>query len=172
MFVSVSDVRAKVQTDLDDSALGDIIANEEAALSARLGAPPDGTTAITEVLINTEGGSLYTKRPVATVTSVTESSTLTSTPATLAATDYYLMGTRGQFIRLAGCVSWGQLVTVVYVPADSAALWKQVIIELVRIALEQTTMRQESVAGEYTYQAPDWNVARERQYRRLEFPAF
>ncbi len=171
-FVSVAEVRDKIQTDLDDTRLLVIIANEEAALTARLGAPPDGATTVTEAIYNTDGGTLYLKRPVTSITSVHETITIGDTASALVASDYYLIAARGQLVRLASGVQWGQVATVVYVPGDSAALWKQVIIELIRISIQQTAMEQESVAQEYSYKAPDWNVARQRQYRRLEFPAF
>ena len=67
---------------------------------------------------------------------------------------------------------WDEKVTVAYVPRDDREKRKSVIIELVRIELERTTMRQESVAGEYSYTAPmNWEAERQKLMRRLMFIA-
>jgi hypothetical protein len=48
----------------------------------------------------------------------------------------------------------------------------QVIIDLVRIVIERTAMKSESIAGEYSYTAPDnWEAEFRKAMKRLVFKA-
>jgi hypothetical protein len=170
-FVSVEYVRSLVTTGKSDTVLQDIIDTEEEALVVRLGAPPDGETIVTEVqVLDPCGPSIFLNRPIASIESITEAAAPGETATTLEATDYYVIPKQGRLIRLADGTDWGRVVTVEYVPGDSPGKWRQVIVELVRLALEQTAMQSESVAGEYSYTAPEWEAKRAQLYRRLQFP--
>jgi hypothetical protein len=168
-LLSIAECRDKVQTSLSDAKLQVVIDNEEAEIVRRYGANYDGTTTVTEV-VSGGGCDIFLKRPVLSITSITEATSLGATATTLASTAYYLWASQGRITRLAEGTAWSRQVTVVYVPADDSAKRKQVTVELVRLALEQTAMQAESVAGEYSYTAPDWEAKRVRLYKRLEFP--
>ena len=168
-LLTVDALRAHVNTGADDVDLQTIIDHEEAEIVSRYGAHyVDGSTAIVEV---TEGGgcSLYLKRRIQSITSITEASALGGAATTLTTTQYYAYAGQGRIVRLAEGTRWGRAVVVTYVPADDRPLRIQVLVELCRQALEQTAMAAESVAGEYSFTAPDWEKQRRRLYKRLEF---
>jgi hypothetical protein len=170
-LLDVATLRAQVQTGLDDTQLAALIEREEAEVIARYGAHyTDGMTAISEVC-DGSGCTVYLKRRVGSVVSITEAQQLGGTATTLTTSQYHVWPGQGRLGRLPEGTRWGRAVTVSYVPADDRPLRIQVLIELCRLALEQTTMKGESVAGEYSYQAPDWERARQRLYRRLAFPS-
>lgn len=156
-LVTPNDVRIRVQTSKSDADLQDLINDEEAEVFRRYGPHADGELSVTETH---EGGarSIFLHRPIVSVTSVTDNGTSTTGYTVYASQGRVLAGSDGR---------WGGPVVVTYVPQDDRARRRSVIIELVRLALEQTAMRSESVAGEYSYQAPDWEVARAKLYRRI-----
>lgn len=166
-LLTVAALRAQVQTGLDDTQLSALIAREEAEVIARYGPHYDGT-AITE---QCDGGAntIYLKRRISSVSAVTEAQQLGGAMSNVSS--YHVWPGQGRITRLPEGTRWGRLVTVSYVPQDDSALRIQVLVELCRLAIEQTTLRSESVAGEYSYQAPDWVRERARLYKRLEFPA-
>lgn len=151
-LLTVTDLRALIESDRTDAELIAILAREEAMLVRKLGAHGDGVTATTEVLEGT-GGDLFLPRPAASVTSVNG-----------ATGGYTALPRQG---RIYG--SWYGLVTVVYVPADDRDERRAALIDLVRLVISRTAMKSESVAGEYSYQAPDWQAERAAIYRRLMF---
>jgi len=156
-LVTVEELRQLVTTPLTDTELAAIIVREEDALTAKLGACGDGTTEVTEVVETTAvGRSLYLSRPIASVTTIdgaAPSSSLVILP---------------QQGRIVGGL-WPDFVTVVYVPQDDRPRRKQGLSDLVRLTLERTAMKGESVAGEYSYSAPDWQAERAAIYRRLMY---
>lgn len=158
-LLSTAELRDLVQTNLSDTQLQRIIDREENALVRKLGAHGDGVTAVTEQVVG-RGAHLFLRRPAVSITSVTDMSLIAST-------DYTLSVDLGSIYRLSG--EWGRAVTVVYVPVDDRDERKAVLIELCRLAIERTAMKSESVAGEYSYQAPDWEALRARLYRQLMY---
>lgn len=166
-LLTIEELRAVVQTGLDDTRLAALIQREEDAITERLGSAPDGATSRTETA---RGGtaSVYTRFRVSSVSAITEQA-LGGTASVTANTDYYAWSAEGRIERLPRGARWGELVIITYVPTDQRPRWRQAIIELCRQALEQTAMKSESVAGEYSYTAPDWERARAQQYRRLTF---
>jgi hypothetical protein len=90
---------------------------------------------------------------------------------TLTVTQYHVKTDQGRLIRLPEGTYWGCAIAVTYVPADDRPLREQVLIDLVRLTLERTAMQGESVAGEYSYTAADWEAQRRTLYRKLEFPS-
>lgn len=151
-LLTLAELRAVVESDRTDAELTALIAREEAMLVRKLGAHGDGVTAVTEVLEG-HGGDLFLPRSVVSVTSVNG-----------ATGGYTALPRQG---RIYG--TWYGLVTVVYVPADDRDERRAALIDLVRLAVSRTAMKAESVAGEYSYQAPDWQAARAEIYRRLMF---
>jgi hypothetical protein len=170
-LLTVAALRAQVQTGLDDTQLAALIEREEAEVIARYGADyVDGVTPISET---PQGGmsNLYLKRRIGSIVSIDEALVLGGSASTLAASQYHVWADQGRITRLPEGTRWGCSVVASYVPQDDRPLRLQVLIELCRLALEQTAMKSESVAGEYAFQAPDWELARKRLYRRLEFPS-
>jgi hypothetical protein len=155
-LVTAAQVKAVFPTDLADDALQGIIDREEAALVARYGAHTGSLTEVIEPI----NGALFTKRPIASVATIDGE----------AVADTVTVWNGTGRLTTWGC--WNRLTptTIVYTPVDDSAERAAVIIELVRITLNRTTMKSESVAGEYSYTAPDnWEAERAKQYRRLRF---
>ena len=171
-LLDTSDLRMLVSTGLDDFDLETIIAREEAELVRRYGVHGDGSTPISETVA---GGTrnVYLSRPIASISSIVEATTLGGSTTTLAATSYYAWLGEGRITRLPEGTCWGPSVVVSYVPQDDRERRRQVLIELCRLTLSQGSMRRETQkdnGAEYTYEAPDWEQARRKQYRRLEYP--
>ncbi len=177
-LLTIAELRAQVRTGLSDSQLQSVIDREEAEVIRLYGAHyVSGATTVTETL---EGGtkSLYLRRRLSSVSSVTEYSTSDSTDGTVltAVTDYRVWAAQGRIERMPstavsgfGVGVWGAIVDVVYVPADDNDLRRAAIIDLCRLALERTALKSENVAGEYSYSAPDWGEARAELLQRLGF---
>lgn len=163
-LVTVAYTRAHIQTDLDDTTLQLIIDDEESELVRRCGAHGDGVTAVTETIASAPGGGLFLSRPFVSVTSITANG------GAVAASAYTAYANQGYLSLLSGG-SWLAPVVVTYVPVDDRARRRMVIVELVRVALEQTAMKSESVGSEYSYSAPDWEAKRAALYRRLLPPS-
>lgn len=170
-LLSVGELRPLLDgTPLTDVQLINVIERVEADLTAVLGAAPDGATAVTEQL---RGGlvNIFLRRKVASITSVTEYGLLTSTSGTAltANTEYFLWAKQGRLERLGG-VTWGERVDVVYVPENEASKWKTAVIDLVRIFVNETALRSESISGSHSYTAPEnWDAEIRRVVRRLQF---
>lgn len=152
---------------LSDADLQTIIDREEAIMVARFGAH---TGSRAEVI---EGGTrnIFVRRPISSITSITELAYLGDTATTLASTDYYVWDTQGRIERIYG--PWGASVTVTYTPVAEADVRKQVLIELVRLGVSQDSGQAVSgfgfsVGGNMS--AAQWDAARERIYARLAGP--
>jgi hypothetical protein len=156
---------------LTTAELQTVIDREEAELIRLFGAHYDGT-AVTEQATG-GGSSLYLKRAIGTVSSVAEYYYLGDTATTLAATDYHVWSEEGRISRLPEYARWGRLVTVVYTPQDDRNLRRMVLIELVRIATEQSTAGGSvgglsfSIGGGGDTTGAGWKAQREAQYARL-----
>jgi len=170
-LLTVAELKAQVRTSLADADLQRVIDREEAEV-VRFYGPHyvDAPTGVTETL---EGGtrSLYLRRRLASVTSITEYQTADAASGTAltAGTDYRVWAAQGRLERMPTGAKWGAVVSVVYVPADDDDLRRAAIVDLCRLALERTALKSESVAGEYSYQAPDWGQARAEILQRLGF---
>lgn len=162
-LVTPDEVRVVVATTLADEELQTVIDREEAEVVRLYGAHyVDSEMTVSETH---EGGylSLFVNRAISSVTEVVEDDTTLTEDE-----DYEVWAAQGRLLRLPVGAWWGRVVTVTYVPADDNVLRKGVIIDLVRLALERTAMRQESLRDtEYSYTAPDWEVERARILARL-----
>lgn len=157
---------------LSTSSLQALIDYEEAEIVRRFGAH---TASITEPVMPT-GRSLYLRRPVSSVTSITEYLYVGDPqPATRAAADYYVWGDEGRIERAAASQGWGAVCVVVYTPADDQSLRKSVLIELVRLSADgggvaggEETIQ--DAGGRVTFKAAssaEQVAARSAQYERL-----
>ncbi|KPL89990.1 hypothetical protein [Herpetosiphon geysericola] len=163
-LLTLAELRAVVTTGMDNADLQAVIDREEAIMTSRIGAPNDGIASITKI-VRGSATNVYLPHRIASVTSVEERDT--GAYATVASDLYEVWEDGGRIERL--YVRWGARVRVVYVPADDRPKRKAATIELVRGAIERTAMKKESVAHEYSYEAPDWEYERTRIYRTLVF---
>ncbi len=178
-LLTVVELKALVRTSLSDADLQQVITRAEAEVIRLYGAHyVNGTTTVTETLAGATK-NLYLRRRIGSVSSVTEYATLEDTTGTaLTSANYYLWADEGRLQRLPatsvegltwGLMYWGARVRVVYVPADDNDERREAIVDLCRLQLERTAMRSESVAGEYSYTAPEWAQARAEILQRLGF---
>lgn len=163
-LVTVSEVRALVDTDLTDDDLREVIDRAEAEMVAHVGSHAS-SGAVTETVIN-PGGVLYLSRPAASITSVTEywglSSTVTGSVIT---TTSYYPNLTGSYLHRLGS-DWADRVVVVYVPADDDERRRSVLIELIRLELSPSGMASESMrfadGTSYAYQSGEGGRERAR----------
>jgi hypothetical protein len=166
-IAAVDDVRSVVDTDRSDAQLQSLLDRVEAQIEAELGTlqTEGGSLSVTETHYP-KAADVFLKQPVQAITSVTEDDTL------LDADDYRLHAAQGRLERLPVGAHWTDDVVVVYEPADRTALVKEVEIGLVRLELAHTGFKSESVAGEYSYQAEDYEVERKKLMKRLRFTSY
>jgi hypothetical protein len=178
-LLSPTEAKLLVSTDKSDAALQLMLDAIDADVVAHFGEHyVDGVTSVVET-INPDGGrNLYLRRKATSIVSIAETYYLGATPVTLAASTYYLWGDAGmierivapQFIGLYGLGKglWGVTATVTYIPFNDNALRKQVMANLLRLELERTSLRSESIAGEYSYSTKDTvDEDRQRLMRKL-----
>ncbi|WP_110513739.1 hypothetical protein [Herpetosiphon llansteffanensis] len=163
-LLTLAEFRAVVTTGMDNTDLQAVIDREEAIMTSRIGAPNDGVASITTV-VRGSATNLYLPHRLVSVVSVEDRDTGAYSP--VASNLYEVWEDGGRIERL--YVRWGARVRVLYVPADDRPQRKAATIELVRGAIERTAMVRESVAQEYSYEAPDWERERTRIYRTLVF---
>lgn len=163
-LVSPSDVRALVNTGLTNENLQTVINRVEAQVTQKIGSPQTDAMATTVTkTMRGEGEFLFMPTEIYAVVSITEDgNALTS--------DQYQTWAGGVIERLPSDSHWGDRNVVVYKPADDRLVRAQVIIDLVRLVLERTAMKSESIAGEYSFTAPDnWDDEFRKAMRRLYF---
>lgn len=171
-LVSAATVKVQVKTALSDDELDVIIARIEEEITALIGAPQTGDVEVTETVSGQKAKNIYLKRPILTVSSVTEYSQLSDTTGYALTEDeeFYVWEGQGRLERIFNL--WGKKVTVVYKPTDQRKKRTAVIIDLVRLELQRTALFQEAVGGEYSYTAPaNWERERQRILSRLQFTA-
>ena len=149
------------------------------------------------VVVNGGDSSVFLKRPISTVTTVTEYASRTDVTGVALTEDeeFYVWPHEGRLERIGGSIPrsapsvlsvfymsdaqfagqasggcWASHVEVAYKPTDQHLKRELATIDLVRLMLSQTALKSESVAGEYSYQAPEnWELERRRIMRRLSF---
>lgn len=165
-LVSPANVKALINTAMSDDNLQTVIDRIEAQVTAKIGAPQTDT--YTTELVKTmrgEGISLFMPTEIYSVVSIAEDLT------TLDADQYQTWG-GGVIERLPIGSSWGDRCVVTYKPADDRLKRTEVIINLVRLVIERTAMQSESIAGEYSYTAPDdWDRQFRKAMKKLMFQA-
>jgi len=168
-LLTIPEVQAVLPSALDDRHLQEVVEREEAEIIKHYGAHyVDGSTPLIEV--HPGGGkSLFLRRGITSVSEVQERLNVSDSPAIRASTDYFVWLEEGRLERLPVGAKWGLWVQVSYVPLDDRTQRKQVLLDLIRLALERQALQSESVAGEYSYSAPDWEEARAKLIRKLGF---
>jgi len=165
-ILTVDEAQARIATPLHEVYLAGLIDDIEAEITAEIGPP---ATAITETHAG-YCGSLFLKRKIASVTTVTEYETLTDTAGEVltANEDYFIWANEGRIQRIDQ--KWKARATVVYVPVDDTPKRKQVLIDLIKFYLAYSPLKNESISGEYSFSAPDnWEMEKSRLLRRLKF---
>ena len=165
-LVTLADVRAMVHTGLQDADLQAVIDRVEAEITLAIGAPQTDlyATEVAKTLRGT-GENLFRPTEIYSIVSIVEDD------VTLDATEYQAWG-GGVIERLPMGTSWGDRCVVTYKPADDRSKRKSVIVDLVRLVLNQTGLKYESIGGEYSYTAfENWNGEFRKAMKRLMFQA-
>jgi len=139
----LAEVRARVETDLDDATLQTIIDAEIESLEREVG----GATAVQTSLAS--GLRVFTlNRKPASITSIAERRTEFTDPVVLSANDYRMVGNY-QLRRLTDgdnpATCWGQEVVVTYAPDIDQNLRDRIVFDLVQIAVEFRAFETEEV---------------------------
>lgn len=164
-LVSPADVKALINTALSDIDLQTVIDRVEAQVTQRIGAPWTDNVTPAQIVktYRGEGPYLFTPTEIYSVVSIVEDST------TLTVDDFRVWA-GGVIERLPTCSGWGDRCVLTYQPIDDRKARAQVIIDLVRLVIERTAMKSESIAGEYSYTAPDnWDAEFRKAMKRLMF---
>ena len=153
MAVSVAQLRARVETDLDDPTLQRILDANIKAVARSAGS----ATAESEDFLATNSDWVAVLRPVTAVVSIIERRSHSSDPVTLSANDYRQVGPT-RFLRLrdgdnpARC--WGAEVQFNYTPEVDTDIRDRVVIDLSHNDIEYRPFEQESVGkGEWSGKA-------------------
>ena len=165
-LVSPTDVKALINTAISEGDLQKVIDRVETQVTARIGAPQtDALETQVARTVRGEGCNLFLPTEINSVVSIVEDYIeLTA--------EEYRVWSAGVIERLPINASWGDRIVVTYKPADDRLKRTEVIIDLVRLVIEHTAMKSESVAGEYSYTAPDnWEAEFRRAMKRLTFQA-
>jgi len=165
-LVSPAEVRALIKTGMSDANLQIVIDRVEAEITEKIGAPQ--TDAYATQVVRTkrgEGQNLFMPTEIYSIVSIVEDS------VTLNAEEFQTWG-GGVIERLPIGTTWGDRCVVTYKPADDRAKRKTVIIDLVRLILNRTGLKYESIGGEYAYTAFDnWDDEFRKAMKRLMFQA-
>lgn len=163
-LLTIDECQALVTTRLLDADLQALIDRIEKTIDNRIGAyQVDGNTVTITETVEGKGEHIFVKVPFSTIVSITEDGSL------LDADDYQEWGKSGMVERLPAGESFGDVCVVVYKPTDKREERKQATIDLVRLYVERTAMVSENIAGEYSFNAPDWDKAIKRELKNLSF---
>jgi hypothetical protein len=166
-LVSPANVKAILNTSMSDQNLQAVIDRVEAQVNEKVGAPwtDDDTPSEVVKTIRGDGTCLFLPTEIHSVASIVEDG------LTLDESDYQVWA-GGVIERLPLNAIWGSKCVVTYKPADDRLKRAQVVIDLVRLVIERTALKSESIAGEYSYTAPDnWDAEFRRAMKRLVFKA-
>ena len=179
-IVTAAEVRKFVPTDLDDAALGILIDDADAEILERCGSLDSETE--THARSNVGGGQgdwLHLRRRAASITSITERRYEWTAPAeavVLAANDWTMHHSGRSLHREpdgdnANVYGWGQIVTVVHVPAGADSHRKRrrrAAIDLVQLAIRNEGLGAQT-AGNHRVEFADYERERSRILRRLRY---
>lgn len=133
-MITISDVRARFDTTLDDPTIQRIIDAELEALERAHG---NGTR--TDIFFPDHWQFIHLTKPAATITSITERRSLTESAVTLATDDYRKI-TSYTLMRLDTGTNqykyWGAEVVIVYTYAIDQAMRDRILLDLVQLSAE------------------------------------
>lgn len=158
MAVTIADLRARVETDLEDTTLQRILDGAVESIDRVAGKEAEAT----ENHQARNASELSVVRPCATVTSITERRRVSSAPVVLAADDYLQVG-EYRFIRLGTGTNpasiWGDLVELVYVPDTDPETRDRAALDVAQIDIEFRAYDREK-SGDWEGEQKDWKARR------------
>lgn len=155
---TLSEVRARVETDLDDATLRTLIDAEIEALQREAGRETETETQFASGL-----KQIILHRKPASITSIDERGTLTSDPVTLASDDWRQIGQYGLYRAADGtnpAATWGAEVVIAYVPEIDANLRDRVVFDLVQLAVEFRAFDEEEIGDDWKGKQKDYDKRR------------
>lgn len=167
-------IREHFDTDLVDDAVQRLIDEAEALVDKSYGQLATQTDELRECSLSTV---LFLSRRAISITTITEEVQGTEgdyTATVLASDDFQTRYEGRQIERLSGGTNsratWGDIVTVVYVPEDEMAARTGVIIDLVKLSAQYNAMHSEEI-GDYRGTSLDYEKERKAILQRLaRFP--
>ena len=154
---SLTQVRARVETDLDDDTLNLIIGAEAEAIDRHAGGESASETQFASGL-----SLLYLRRKPAEISKITERRAVTSDSVTLANDDWRQVGSNG-LRRLSDGTNqnstWGAEVVIEYTPELDHRLRDRVLLDLVQMSVEFRAFDEEEV-GDWKGKQKDFEKRR------------
>ncbi len=158
MSVTVADLHARVETDLDTTVLQRILDAAVAAVDRAAGK----TTAETQTLVATHSEWVALTRRHTAIVSVTERRRHSADAVVLSSNDYREVGGY-RILRLAsgdnGASCWGAEVSIVYTPEVDADVRDRVALDLCQVDLEFRSFDSEK-SGDWSGSQKDWKARR------------
>ena len=167
MTISVSQLRLRVETDLDDTTLGLIIAAEEEAIVRQ-----NGDASEVETHLASGISKLILKRAPESIASITERRTLTDVAIALDANDWRQISKRILY-RLGDGANpgnrWGAEVVVAYTVDIDASLRDRVLLDLCQLSIEFDAYSAEK-DGDWSGEQKDYSERREELLGQIREP--
>ncbi len=158
-------VKENFETDLDDVPLQRLLDDAESEIDrlfGKLASQTDTAEGFTR--------SVFTSRPVSTVTSVTE--IIDDVSTVLATDDYRRIGSR-EFRRQVdgtnGRRLWGDEVAIVYAPVSDSNQRTRVQLDLVKLAVQYNGMKSEQLGTALKFEHVDYEKERSAILSRLNW---
>ncbi len=160
----LAEVRARVETDLDDATLQTIVDGEIESLQREAGKETETETQYASGL-----KKIVLKRLPKSITSIKERVTLTADEVTLATDDWRQTGLYGLFRVTDGtnpASRWGAEVVIAYVPEIDTNLRDRIVFDLVQMAVEFRAFDEET-AGDWKGLQKDYENRRKAVLEQL-----
>ena len=160
----LAEVRARVETDLDDATLQTIVDGEIESLQREAGKETETETQYASGL-----KKIVLKRLPKSITSIKERVTLTADEVTLATDDWRQTGLYGLFRVTDGtnpASRWGAEVVIAYVPEIDTNLRDRIVFDLVQMAVEFRAFDEET-AGDLKGLQKDYKNRRKAVLEQL-----
>ena len=165
MSLTIADVRARVETDLDNETLQKILDAAVEDLERRCGRAASET----EVYRASGRRSFSLLRRAVSISSVTERRCLGSEPVTLSADDYRRVGY--ELIRIATgtnpAITWGHEVIVEYAPEVDSSLRDRVVLDVCQMDAEFRALANEKT-GDWQGDYSDHEARRDSLFRQVQ----
>ena len=158
MAVTIDSLRARVESDLDDTTLQRILDSAVKAIDRAAGS----ATAEVENHIAANSEWISIVRPAASVTSIKERRAVSATQVTLATNDYRQIGPY-RFRRLPdgdnGATFWGDEVELTYVPEVDTDIRDRAALDISQIDIEFRAYEREK-SGKWEGTQKEWKSRR------------
>ena len=164
-LLTVAQIRQHVEADLSDDALTRLLDDADEEIVAWAGEVDEQVDTMRHVELSTV---LFLSRRGSEVTEVIEQIGYDET--TLDPDDYRLRNGGTQIERRSDGTNprstWGEIVTVTYTPVDRTARRTRVLIDLVKLAVQYSGLKSESV-GDYSSSSAEYEAERGKILGRL-----